>query len=268
MAEGFWATLDWWLERTEEFVNADWVPNRVAMIGRYDTGLGLAPSDRPLHAQRGPVRHARVRGVRRAARRGPRRRRRRDARLDAGLGRRALPGRAGLRGARPRPDPPQARAARAARAADPGVHGGAPRAGSPRRDATSPPGSCVRRSCGSPHHPWFRQSPRGPPPGRAVASRFVAGETLAEAMAAARDLDRQRIAVMLDHLGENVRRPRRRSRRGRPTSPRWRRSPRHDTLDCAISVKLTQLGLDDGGRACLANLDADPGRRGRRPARA
>ncbi|HZD81147.1 MAG TPA: helix-turn-helix domain-containing protein [Actinomycetota bacterium] len=39
--EGFWAVLDYWLERTEEFLSEQWVPNRVAMIGRYDTGLGL-----------------------------------------------------------------------------------------------------------------------------------------------------------------------------------------------------------------------------------
>jgi AcrR family transcriptional regulator len=38
---GFWAVLDYWLERTEEFLSEQWVPNRVAMIGRYDTGLGL-----------------------------------------------------------------------------------------------------------------------------------------------------------------------------------------------------------------------------------
>jgi AcrR family transcriptional regulator len=38
---GFWAVLDYWLERTEQFLSEAWVPNRVAMIGRYDTGLGL-----------------------------------------------------------------------------------------------------------------------------------------------------------------------------------------------------------------------------------
>lgn len=39
--QGFWATLDWWLERTEEAVAMDPVPNRVALIGRYDTGLDM-----------------------------------------------------------------------------------------------------------------------------------------------------------------------------------------------------------------------------------
>jgi AcrR family transcriptional regulator len=49
---GFWATLDWWLERTEEFGRQDWVANRVAMIGRYDTGLGLRrPIDRFMRSE-------------------------------------------------------------------------------------------------------------------------------------------------------------------------------------------------------------------------
>ena len=41
VGEGFWAVLDWWLQRTEELVDADPIPNRIAQIGRYDTGLGL-----------------------------------------------------------------------------------------------------------------------------------------------------------------------------------------------------------------------------------
>jgi AcrR family transcriptional regulator len=41
VAEGFWAVLGYWLERTEQFLSERWVPNRVTMIGRYDTGLGI-----------------------------------------------------------------------------------------------------------------------------------------------------------------------------------------------------------------------------------
>jgi proline dehydrogenase len=104
-------------------------------------------------------------------------------------------------------------------------------------------------------HPWFRRLATATGPGRAVASRFVAGETLADAMSVARDLDRGRIASMLDHLGENV------------TTPEQALQARHaylaalatiadaDTLDCAISVKLTQLGLDEGVANSLANLE-------------
>lgn len=50
--QGFWATLDWWLERTESFIAEDPVPNRVAMIGRHDTGLGLRrPIDRFMRSE-------------------------------------------------------------------------------------------------------------------------------------------------------------------------------------------------------------------------
>jgi AcrR family transcriptional regulator len=50
--EGFWATLDFWLQRTEEFVNSDPVPNRIAVIGRYDAGLGLRrPIDRFMRSE-------------------------------------------------------------------------------------------------------------------------------------------------------------------------------------------------------------------------
>lgn len=50
--EGFWAVLDYWLERTEELLEEAWVPNRVAMIGRYDTGLGLRrPIDRFMRSE-------------------------------------------------------------------------------------------------------------------------------------------------------------------------------------------------------------------------
>ena len=50
--QGFWATLDWWLEGTEQFNADDWVPNRLAMIGRYDTGMGLRrPIDRYMRSE-------------------------------------------------------------------------------------------------------------------------------------------------------------------------------------------------------------------------
>ena len=49
---GFWSVLDFWLERTEELLSEAWVPNRVAMIGRYDTGLGLRrPIDRLMRSE-------------------------------------------------------------------------------------------------------------------------------------------------------------------------------------------------------------------------
>jgi len=52
VAQGFWATLDWWLERTEDFVESDPVPHRIAVIGRYDTGMSMRRSiDRFMHSE-------------------------------------------------------------------------------------------------------------------------------------------------------------------------------------------------------------------------
>jgi AcrR family transcriptional regulator len=49
---GFWSVLDYWLRHTEDLLNDAWVPNRVAMIGRYDTGLGLRrPIDRFMRSE-------------------------------------------------------------------------------------------------------------------------------------------------------------------------------------------------------------------------
>jgi AcrR family transcriptional regulator len=50
--QGFWAVLDYWIEQTEELLAEAWIPNRVAMIGRYDTGLGLRrPIDRFMRSE-------------------------------------------------------------------------------------------------------------------------------------------------------------------------------------------------------------------------
>jgi TetR/AcrR family transcriptional regulator len=50
--QGFWAVLDWWLQRAEELVESDPVPNRVALIARYDTGLDIRrPVDRFMRSE-------------------------------------------------------------------------------------------------------------------------------------------------------------------------------------------------------------------------
>ncbi len=50
--QGFWAVLEHWLVRTEQFFAEVWVQNRVAMIGRYDTGLGMRrPIDRFMRSE-------------------------------------------------------------------------------------------------------------------------------------------------------------------------------------------------------------------------
>jgi AcrR family transcriptional regulator len=52
VGKGFWAVLDWWLQRAEELVASDPVPNRVALIARYDTGLDIRrPVDRFMRSE-------------------------------------------------------------------------------------------------------------------------------------------------------------------------------------------------------------------------
>jgi proline dehydrogenase len=82
----------------------------------------------------------------------------------------------------------------------------------------------------------------------------VAGETLVDAMATARELDRERITSMLDHLGENVETPDQALAARAAYLGALDAIEAHPAMNAAISVKLTQLGLDDSIEACWANL--------------
>lgn len=78
---------------------------------------------------------------------------------------------------------------------------------------------------------------------RRVARRFVAGETLEEALAVVRGLNREGMSATLDHLGENV--ATREEADG--AAEAYRRILREIAaagVDSNISVKLTQMGLD------------------------
>ncbi len=88
---------------------------------------------------------------------------------------------------------------------------------------------------------------------RKAARRFVAGETLDEAMAVVPALNRRHISVSLDHLGENV----------SDASEACSAAADYITIlerinaagaDANISVKLTALGLDVGESLCRDNL--------------
>ncbi len=80
-------------------------------------------------------------------------------------------------------------------------------------------------------------------PARKMARRFIAGETLDEAVAAVEALNRKGLLATLDHLGENV------------TNETDARDATNEILDLleaiessgiqsGVSIKLTQLGLD------------------------
>jgi proline dehydrogenase len=102
---------------------------------------------------------------------------------------------------------------------------------------------------------WFRSLASERSIGRRVAMRFVAGETLDDAMRAARDLDARGIATMLDHLGENVTSPEQASAAADAYVLALKRIHEADDLDANIAVKLTQLGLDVSFDLCMENAE-------------
>jgi proline dehydrogenase len=92
-------------------------------------------------------------------------------------------------------------------------------------------------------------------PGRRFAGRFVAGDTLQDGLHAAEDLAGRGIAAMLDHLGENVESPEQAAAAADAYILALKQSRERTGLDCNISVKLTQLGLDAGVDVCVENVE-------------
>jgi proline dehydrogenase len=87
---------------------------------------------------------------------------------------------------------------------------------------------------------------------RRLASRFVAGETLDSAVAAVRELNGRGIAASLDLLGESVTQADE-ARASAATVVQILERISAEKLDCNVSVKLTQMGLDLDPALCLAN---------------
>ena len=83
------------------------------------------------------------------------------------------------------------------------------------------------------------------------ARRFVAGESLEEALAASKELNREQRAVSLNHLGENVSTADE-ARRVKDEYISMIRALDRDKIDGNISIKLTQLGLDFDAGLCQA----------------
>jgi proline dehydrogenase len=94
---------------------------------------------------------------------------------------------------------------------------------------------------------------------RRVARRFVAGESLDDAMLVAHTLNKQHISVSLDHLGENVSAAAEAESAAGDYVQILDRIAAEDA-DANISIKLTALGLDIGAELCRANLEKVLGR--------
>jgi proline dehydrogenase len=96
---------------------------------------------------------------------------------------------------------------------------------------------------------WMETSPAA----RRLATRFVAGETLDDALAVSRRLNQERITVTLDHLGESV------STLDEAAEARdvylKTVTAIHDSgIQGNVSLKLTQFGLDFSYDQCYANV--------------
>ena len=91
--------------------------------------------------------------------------------------------------------------------------------------------------------------------GRRVAHRFVAGETLEDGLEAARSLAARGIRAMLDHLGEYVTSTEQASAAADQYALALKRIHESEGLDCNISIKLTQLGLELSQDLCLENTE-------------
>jgi len=100
---------------------------------------------------------------------------------------------------------------------------------------------------------WLREHAVKYPFVRRSVSRFMPGETLDAALLAARTLQQKQIGTVFTHLGENV---------GDPNEARKVTQHYLEVLDrihalnlpTEVSVKLTQLGLDQGADFCFENL--------------
>jgi proline dehydrogenase len=88
---------------------------------------------------------------------------------------------------------------------------------------------------------------------RRAVSRFMPGEELSDALAAAQRLQSKKIGVIFTRLGENITD----ESEARSVTEHYLevlRSVRDGQLDAEISVKLTQLGLDLSPELCHDNL--------------
>jgi proline dehydrogenase len=88
---------------------------------------------------------------------------------------------------------------------------------------------------------------------RKMAYRFVAGETLSEALDAVAEINRHDMTATLDHLGENVGSKEEADQATNDACHMLQEIARLG-VDSNVSLKLTQLGLDLGDELALDNM--------------
>jgi proline dehydrogenase len=92
------------------------------------------------------------------------------------------------------------------------------------------------------------------PLARRMAARFVAGDTLADALETARRINIQGISLTLDHLGENVT-SLAEAAESREVYLRALREIAASGVQANVSLKLTQFGMDLSEQACRENVE-------------
>jgi proline dehydrogenase len=89
---------------------------------------------------------------------------------------------------------------------------------------------------------------------RRLSARFVAGDTLADAVAVSRRINQEGIMVTLDHLGENVT-SLEEAAAFRDVYIQALEALVRGGIDGNVSLKLTQFGIDMSGSACRRNVE-------------
>jgi proline dehydrogenase len=100
---------------------------------------------------------------------------------------------------------------------------------------------------------WARRMVSGLGVARRMARRFVAGETMDEAVAATQALNSKGMAVTLDYLGESVARAED-TVEVVATYRRMLERIHSQGLNASVSLKLTHMGLDIAEDLCVGNL--------------
>ena len=89
--------------------------------------------------------------------------------------------------------------------------------------------------------------------GRSMARRFVAGESLNEALQTTQEMNQAGLHVSLDHLGENTTNLEE-ARQATEDVLAMLTSITQEKLDANVSVKLTSLGQDVDEAKCFQNI--------------
>jgi proline dehydrogenase len=102
---------------------------------------------------------------------------------------------------------------------------------------------------------WLRHRAANYPFVRRTVSRFMPGETLDDALGAAKILLGKKVGTVLTHLGENIK-DRTEAQQVAEHYVEVLKRIRESGLQAEISVKLTQLGLDLSPDLCFEHLNA------------